>query len=262
MKTTTITAATLVCLLATACENMSNQQQRALSGGAIGAAGKCGGRRADRRLAGHRRADRRCRRCRRGRPDLLVLQVQTLGHAMLSWTSRALLACLTLGLAAPALADPQPWGVAQVLRERYHRPTDGGDDVRVVYMPNPRMATADTMDGEPQALVARGLPWGFNRGTCDRERIPAQGEALAVGMTIEGSDRDCVLGALEMLPDQRQIAWTGEAGEIFRVSTERTFRSQDLLCRDYTAQIQIDGQKQQTIGTACRRPDGQWEVRD
>lgn len=39
MKKATVLTATLVCLLATACENMNNQQQRALSGGAIGAAG-------------------------------------------------------------------------------------------------------------------------------------------------------------------------------------------------------------------------------
>ena len=185
---------------------------------------------------------------------------------MLSRTCRALLACLALGYALPAQAEPQPWGVAQVLKERYHRPNESDDDYRVVYMPHPRMAAAETMAEGPQVLVARGLPWGFNRGTCDRERIPVQGAVWAVGMSdgmaVEGSDRDCVIGALEMLPDERQIAWTGEAGELFRVSTERTFRSRDLLCRDYTAQIQIGGRKQQTIGTACRRPDGQWEILD
>lgn len=39
MRATTISAVIMVCLLSTACENMTNQQQRALSGGAIGAAG-------------------------------------------------------------------------------------------------------------------------------------------------------------------------------------------------------------------------------
>lgn len=39
MRLSTITTAIMLCLTATACENMSNQQQRALSGGAIGAAG-------------------------------------------------------------------------------------------------------------------------------------------------------------------------------------------------------------------------------
>lgn len=39
MRTMTIPAAIIVCLLAAGCENMNSQQQRALSGGAIGAAG-------------------------------------------------------------------------------------------------------------------------------------------------------------------------------------------------------------------------------
>ncbi len=39
MRSTTIASAIMICLLATACENMSTQQQRALSGGAMGAAG-------------------------------------------------------------------------------------------------------------------------------------------------------------------------------------------------------------------------------
>lgn len=39
MRPSTIAAIVVSCLSATACENMSAQQQRALSGGAIGAAG-------------------------------------------------------------------------------------------------------------------------------------------------------------------------------------------------------------------------------
>lgn len=39
MRPLAIASACIACLLASGCENMSNQQQRALSGGAIGAAG-------------------------------------------------------------------------------------------------------------------------------------------------------------------------------------------------------------------------------
>lgn len=39
MRTATIASAIVICLAATGCENMTAQQQRALSGGAIGAAG-------------------------------------------------------------------------------------------------------------------------------------------------------------------------------------------------------------------------------
>lgn len=39
MTKTTIATASFLCFLVAGCENMNNQQQRALSGGAIGAAG-------------------------------------------------------------------------------------------------------------------------------------------------------------------------------------------------------------------------------
>lgn len=39
MTKTAIVTASFLCLLVAGCENMNNQQQRALSGGAIGAAG-------------------------------------------------------------------------------------------------------------------------------------------------------------------------------------------------------------------------------
>lgn len=39
MRLQTIVSVTLVCLFAAGCDHMSQQQQRALSGGAIGAAG-------------------------------------------------------------------------------------------------------------------------------------------------------------------------------------------------------------------------------
>jgi hypothetical protein len=178
---------------------------------------------------------------------------------------RALLICLALGAAvpsAPAFADPPSWGMWQVLRERYHRPSETDDDYRVVYVPHARVAHADFDEGGV-VPVARGLPWGLNRGTCDRDRItPQQGESAPAGLVVEGSDRDCVIAALEMLPDQRQIAWAGDAGEIFRVTTEQSYQASGLLCRDYSAQIQVGGRKQQTFGTACRRPDGQWDILD
>jgi len=181
---------------------------------------------------------------------------------MLSRPARALLSCLAVTIAAPAFADPPSWGMWQVLRERYHRPNEADNDYRVIYVPQSRVASADFAEGSA-VPVARGLPWGFNRGTCDRELIaPQPGEAAPAGLDASGSDRDCIIGALEALPDERQIAWTGEAGELFRVTPERSYRSAGLLCRDYTAQVQVGGRRQQTFGTACRQPDGQWDIQD
>lgn len=173
---------------------------------------------------------------------------------------RALALCLAFGFAAsaaPAFADPPSWAGMWQVRERYHRPNDVEDaDYRVVYVTQSRMASTQTV-----IPVARGLPYGFNRGTCDRSLMdPASPAGSLHGM--EGADRDCVINALDHLPDNRQIAWTGEDGEIFRVTAERSYPAAGLLCRDYTTSTILSDRKVQTFGTACRQPDGQWEIVD
>lgn len=181
----------------------------------------------------------------------------------------ALAFCLACGFTAdavPAFADPPTWAGVWQVRERYHRPNDvDAEDYRVVYITQPRVADAHLTDPDtPLASVipvARGLPFGFNRGTCDRALVaPTAIAGTMAGMA--GTDRDCVIGALDHLPDNRQIAWAGVDGEIFRVMPERSYPVAGHLCRDFTASIAIGGQKQQTIGTACRQPDGTWEIID
>jgi hypothetical protein len=36
--------------------------------------------------------------------------------------------------------------------------------------------------------------------------------------------------------------------------------SESQNCRDFTAQVMVGGQPQQTVGRACRQPDGSWQV--
>jgi hypothetical protein len=35
---------------------------------------------------------------------------------------------------------------------------------------------------------------------------------------------------------------------------------QTAYCREYTATAMVDGQPQQTVGTACQQPDGRWQI--
>ena len=153
-------------------------------------------------------------------------------------------------LAAPAAADPPSWSGVWHLRERYHRP-DGAE--RPV-----QFTTAIDMQA-----VARGLPYGFNRGTCDRTLIEAAaGRAVQVGeplgRAMDTSDRECLWGALENLPDNRSIAWIGENGPLFRISTARTHIRDGAACRDWRAEMVLPAGSSQTFGTYCRRSDGQW----
>jgi surface antigen len=45
------------------------------------------------------------------------------------------------------------------------------------------------------------------------------------------------------------------------VTPTQTFQTQDgRYCREYTADARIGGRVQQTYGTACRQPDGSWQI--
>lgn len=169
----------------------------------------------------------------------------------------AVAACLALLLPAaqPAAADPPSWSGVLPLHERYHRPDDGES--------GPVLFAGEGAGEAGEAAVARGLPWGFNRGTCDRALLEAAtGASLpvrgALGRLMDQGDRECLWGALESLPDNRSIAWLGDSGALFRVSTERTYMRAGAPCRDWRAKAVHPAGQSQTSGTFCRRSDGQW----
>lgn len=169
---------------------------------------------------------------------------------------------LLLGLAmlwsGAAAADPPAWSGAWQMHERYHRPDDSGEVNPVIYLPG----TA-TIGEDETVPLARGLPFGFNRGTCDRALLeaaaaPALPVAGPLGRLMEDGDRECLWGALESLPDNRSIAWAGDDGTLFRVSTQRTYMKGGAPCRDWRANAVRPGRSARTFGTYCRRSDGQW----
>lgn len=165
---------------------------------------------------------------------------------------------LVLMLPLPAAADPPAWSGAWQVHERYHRP-----DLDDSGAPVPFVAEAGPAGAEGEVPVARGLPYGFNRGTCDHSLLQAAAtRELAVGgvfgQAMTAPDRECLWGAVESLPDNRAIAWVGENGTLFRVSTERTYMKQGTACRDWRGSAAQPGASTQTFGTFCRRSDGQW----
>lgn len=212
-------------------------------------------------------------------------------------------------LAAPAYADPPPWaGVWQVNGKHHghghhHRYDDDDDDYRVVYVPRPRVVETHVYHQVAPAPayavpVARGMPYGLNRGTCDRGLLSSEmvGNVLggvvggvagrqigrgsgrtaatiggtiigvmvggSVGRTMDTVDQGCVASALNYLPDQRSVAWAGERGENYRIVPVKSYQTDGRYCREYQATAVIGGRRQQTYGTACLQPDGQWEIVD
>ena len=68
--------------------------------------------------------------------------------------------------------------------------------------------------------------------------------------------------ALENSPNQQSTQWlnaaTGLTGATIPLKTYRT--SDGQFCRDYFTSVQLSGNSQQAIGSACRVPQGHWRI--
>jgi surface antigen len=75
-------------------------------------------------------------------------------------------------------------------------------------------------------------------------------------------DQNCVGQVLERVPSHETVVWRNpdNAAE-YRVVPVRTYRqTSGRYCREYRATAVIDGHEQHSYGTACRQPDGSWQI--
>lgn len=197
----------------------------------------------------------------------------------------------TLGLAAAivasvlsgvAMADPPPssgpppWAPAHGWRAKHQ--------------PQPYYAIA------PQPYAVYAVPYGINHGTCDRgllskeliggviggvaggaagtqigkgkgQMVATAGGALigvlvgsTIGRSMDQVDQSCVGRVLEYAPDRSPVHWYGAGGTGYAVTPLNTFERDGRYCREYQTTAQIGGQNERVYGTACRMPDGAWQI--
>jgi surface antigen len=78
------------------------------------------------------------------------------------------------------------------------------------------------------------------------------------GLAMEEEDRRRVAYALEA---NQPMRWENpETGYEYEVIPERTVVERGRECRQFRMLADIDGQPESVYGTACRQPDGSWEV--
>jgi surface antigen len=84
----------------------------------------------------------------------------------------------------------------------------------------------------------------------------------SVGHSMDDLDRLRVAQALENVPSRQALAWQNPDTENrYEVEPLGTFKGQDgRYCREFQAKALIAGESQQIYGTACRQPDGSWEI--
>ncbi|MHB8766281.1 MAG: RT0821/Lpp0805 family surface protein, partial [Deferrisomatales bacterium] len=85
-----------------------------------------------------------------------------------------------------------------------------------------------------------------------------------VGRSLDQLDRWRLGQTLESLPTRESAAWRDpDRDRTYVVTPTATYRAPDgRYCREYQATATIAGAAQQVYGTACRQPDGSWEIVD
>lgn len=68
--------------------------------------------------------------------------------------------------------------------------------------------------------------------------------------------------AMETAPTGKPVAWhnpdTGHSGTVTPTKTYQT--ATGTYCREYQTTVVIDGKQERAHGTACRQPDGSWQI--
>lgn len=100
------------------------------------------------------------------------------------------------------------------------------------------------------------------------ERIAAGLAGAAIGGLIGGQiganldaeeQRRAYLAQQRAFASNQRVTWRGDDayGEVIPFEPTRTARG---YCREYQHTVYIGGRPQQAYGTACRQPDGSWQI--
>ena len=81
----------------------------------------------------------------------------------------------------------------------------------------------------------------------------------AIGQSMDRIDHACVGQVLEYAPDREPIVWRGE-GSQYEVVPTRSWQTAGRYCREYQTRATIGGRIETVYGTACRQPDGDWQI--
>ena len=83
-----------------------------------------------------------------------------------------------------------------------------------------------------------------------------------VGRGLDSQDRACVGRTLETVTTGQTVAWQNpDTGADVRTTPRRTYQTDSgRYCRGYTTSASVGSRQQQVYGTACRQPDGSWEI--
>jgi surface antigen len=186
--------------------------------------------------------------------------------------------CFTLSDLAPAAADPPPWAPAHGWRakQKHKQKQKHKYKNRAYYDDRVYTAPFDLNRGVCNRQVLGGLLGGATGALIGSRLAKGDDRAAAIiggtiiGLIVGGSigrsmdevDQNCVGQTLEHAPDGETIYWNNQQADTqYQVTPVKTYQVNDgRYCREYQTTSVIGGRAQQTYGTACRQPDGSWEL--
>ncbi len=79
-----------------------------------------------------------------------------------------------------------------------------------------------------------------------------------IGNRLGPQDRQQTAFALEK---NRQVSWKNpDTGYDYTVDPTNTYTRNGQTCRDFTMRMRVESGYQNMHGTACRQPDGNWQI--
>lgn len=86
-----------------------------------------------------------------------------------------------------------------------------------------------------------------------------------IGKSLDRADRQAMAErtqyALESGQSGQPVEWRNpDSGHYGSVVPQKAYQDNGTYCREYTQTVNIGGKTERAYGTACRQPDGSWQI--
>jgi surface antigen len=85
----------------------------------------------------------------------------------------------------------------------------------------------------------------------------------AIGRSMDETDRLKTGTTLETVRTGVSSSWRNpDTGAQYKVTPTRTFETTSGPCREFIIDATVGSERDEVYGTACRQPDGTWQIRE
>ncbi len=191
------------------------------------------------------------------------------------WSKRTAVAALIAGCAgvwsAPVSAEPPPWAPAWGYNGKLKGKGRNKHRFQQAYKPpfdiGLGRCNRDLIGGLLGAAAGGLIGSRIGKGDGNLAAVAA-GTLLGflvgggIGRSMDGADQSCLEQSLEHAEDGQEITWNNpDSGTRYQVVPTRTVKVADgRYCREYTTTATVGGKAETVYGTACRQPDGAWQI--